>query len=60
MKKICLYGVCLLMPMMAVADEVQAQNQESLTLAVRRIGLEWSQTNVDNADKYRGHLWLRK
>lgn len=54
MKKICLYGVCLLMPMMAVADEVQAQNQESLTLAVRRIGLEWSQTNVDNADKYRG------
>ena len=29
-----------------------AGTDESLTLAVRRIGLEWSQTDVRNADKY--------
>ncbi|MDW3024149.1 MAG: DUF3078 domain-containing protein [Alphaproteobacteria bacterium] len=54
MKKLCLGVLGALMPAMAVADDVATQNQESLTLAVRRIGLEWSQTNVDNADKYQG------
>ncbi len=35
---------------MAMADEVA--NNEKLTLAVRRIGLEWSQTDVKNAEEY--------
>ena len=44
------------MPMVAMADDVvstdAATDKGSLTLAVRRIGLEWSKTQVRNAQAY--------
>ncbi len=48
----CLFVV--LLPMVAVADntDVSATDKGSLTLAVRRIGLEWSKTQVRNAQEY--------
>lgn len=48
MKKISLFALGALLPSSLLA----AGTDESLTLAVRRIGLEWSQTDVRNADKY--------
>lgn len=47
MKKI-LFGMMLLLPCVARADI----SDGSLVLAVRRIGLEWSKTDVKNADAY--------
>ena len=50
----CLLGAML--PMVAMADDVvstdAATDKGSLTLAVRRIGLEWSKTQVRNAQAY--------
>lgn len=50
----CLLGAML--PMVAMADDVvstdAATDKGSLTLAVRRIGLEWSKTQVRNAQVY--------
>ncbi len=48
MKKISLFALGALLPSSLLA----AGTDESLSLAVRRIGLEWSQTDVRNADKY--------
>ena len=51
MKKISWVALLGLLPGMALADDVVA-DKGKLTLAVRRIGLEWSQTDVKNADVY--------
>lgn len=47
------YSILLMLcvPMMAYADE-SVDDDATLTLAVRRIGLEWSQTDVKNAADY--------
>lgn len=41
-----------LLPGIALADGAPAVDSAKLTLAVRRIGLEWSQTDVKNAAEY--------
>lgn len=51
MKKISWVALLGLLPGMALADDSVA-DKGKLTLAVRRIGLEWSQTDVKNADVY--------
>ena len=51
MKKISWVALLGLLPGMALADDVVA-DKGKLTLAVRRIGLEWSQTDVKNAAEY--------
>lgn len=51
MKKISWVALLGLLPGMALADDAVA-DKGKLTLAVRRIGLEWSQTDVKNADVY--------
>ena len=51
MKKISWVALLGLLPGMALADDAVA-DKGKLTLAVRRIGLEWSQTDVKNADLY--------
>ena len=51
MKKISWVALLGLSPGMALADDAVA-DKGKLTLAVRRIGLEWSQTDVKNADVY--------
>ena len=38
--------------MSVMAEEVAADSSASLKLAIRRIGLEWSQTDVKHADAY--------
>ena len=38
--------------MSVMAEEVAADSSTSLKLAIRRIGLEWSQTDVKHADAY--------
>ena len=50
MKKVSWVLLMLLVPCMAMADEVAEKNE--LVLAVRRIGLEWSKTDVRHADEY--------
>lgn len=42
----------VMLPMSVMADDAASANNESLKLAVRRIGLEWSQTDVKHADAY--------
>ena len=49
MKKISLIAMAALVPVAALADESATAK---LDLNVRRIGLEWSKTDVRNADKY--------
>lgn len=51
MKKISWVALLGLLPGMALADDAVA-DKGKLILAVRRIGLEWSQTDVKNADVY--------
>ena len=51
MKKISWVALLGLLPGMALTDDAVA-DKGKLTLAVRRIGLEWSQTDVKNADVY--------
>lgn len=51
MKKISWVALLGLLPGMALADDAVV-DKGKLTLAVRRIGLEWSQTDVKNADVY--------
>ena len=41
-----------MLPMSVMAEEVAADSSASLKLAIRRIGLEWSQTDVKHADAY--------
>ncbi len=41
-----------MLPMSVMADDAANANNELLKLAVRRIGLEWSQTDVKHADAY--------
>lgn len=55
MKKISWVALLGLLPGMALADDAVA-DKGKLTLAVRRIGLEWSQTDVKNADVYEDSL----
>ena len=43
-----------MLPMSVMAEEVAADSSTSLKLAIRRIGLEWSQTDVKHADAYQG------
>ncbi|MBR5153337.1 MAG: DUF3078 domain-containing protein [Alphaproteobacteria bacterium] len=50
MKKVSWVLLMSLVPCMAMADEVAEKNE--LVLAVRRIGLEWSKTDVRHADEY--------
>ena len=52
MKKIIYILGAVLLPCVAMADDVENQNKTSLVLSVRRIGLELSQTTVRNADMY--------
>ncbi|MFQ6703392.1 MAG: DUF3078 domain-containing protein [Alphaproteobacteria bacterium] len=52
MKKVSLILLGALLPGMAAAEEAPAVDSAKLTLAVRRIGLEWSQTDVKNAAEY--------
>lgn len=42
----------MFVPGLSWADDVVAADKASLTLAVRRIGLEWSRTDVKNAAEY--------
>lgn len=42
----------MFVPGLSLADDVVATDKGSLTLAVRRIGLEWSRTDVKNAAEY--------
>lgn len=51
-KKVSLILLGALLPGMAAAEEAPAVDSAKLTLAVRRIGLEWSQTDVKNAAEY--------
>ena len=51
MKKISWVALLGLLPGMAMADGT-ASDKATLNLAVRRIGLEWSQTDVKNAAEY--------
>ena len=51
-KKVSLVLLGALLPGMAAAEEAPAVDSAKLTLAVRRIGLEWSQTDVKNAAEY--------
>ncbi len=50
MKKGCLFLLFAVLPGFAVAEEVS--DASKLTLAVRRIGLEWSKTDVRHAAEY--------
>ena len=52
MKKLPLFLLGVMLPMSVMADDAANANNESLKLAVRRIGLEWSQTDVKHADAY--------
>lgn len=52
MKKIIYILGAVLLPCVAMADDVENQNKTSLVLSVRRIGLELSQTTVRHADLY--------
>ena len=51
-KRVSLFLLGVLMPGLAMADDAPAVDSAKLTLAVRRIGLEWSQTDVKNAAEY--------
>lgn len=50
MKKVALFCLLSLVPCIAMADDAQDKNE--LVLAVRRIGLEWSKTDVRHAAEY--------
>ena len=50
MKKVSLFVMAALMPFVANAEEAASAN---LDLNVRRIGLEWSKTDVRNAQEYK-------
>ena len=51
MKKISLFAIFALLPFMADASD-SSESNNTLTLSVRRIGLEWSKTDVKNAAEY--------
>ena len=51
LRKILWVALLFMLPGMALADDAVADNAK-LTLAVRRIGLEWSRTDVKNAAEY--------
>ncbi|MBO5947152.1 MAG: DUF3078 domain-containing protein [Alphaproteobacteria bacterium] len=52
MKKVSVILLGALMPGLLMAADAPAVDSAKLTLAVRRIGLEWSQTDVKNAAEY--------
>ena len=41
-----------MLPVMSMADQQNVQSDPSLKLAIRRIGLEWSRTDVKHAGEY--------
>lgn len=41
-----------MLPMLSMADQGQVDSNASLKLAIRRIGLEWSRTDVKHAGEY--------
>ena len=41
-----------MLPVMSMADQQKVQSDPSLKLAIRRIGLEWSRTDVKHAGEY--------
>lgn len=45
-----LCGLALIMPMVAVADD--SPNETKFNLNVRRIGLDWTKTDMKNAEQY--------
>lgn len=45
-----LCGLAMLMPMVAVADE--SPNETKFNLNVRRIGLDWTKTDMKNSEQY--------
>lgn len=45
-----LCGLALIVPMVAVADESPKETKYNLN--IRRIGLDWTKTNMKNADEY--------
>ena len=49
MKKICM-ALALVLPMVAVADD--SPNETKFNLNVRRIGLDWTKTDMKNAAEY--------
>ena len=51
-KKVAVILLGALMPGLLMAADAPAVDSAKLTLAVRRIGLEWSQTDVKNAAEY--------
>ena len=51
LRKISWVALLFMLPGMALADDAVVDNAK-LTLAVRRIGLEWSRTDVKNAAEY--------
>lgn len=51
LKKVSLFLLLFMLPGIAVADD-SVQSNEALKLNVRRIGLEWSKTQIRNAAEY--------
>ena len=53
MKNVCGVMLAVLLSGAAyAADDVVTENATTLNLAVRRIGLEWSKTDVRNSEYY--------
>ena len=52
MRRASWFLLLMFVPGLSWADDVVAADKASLTLAVRRIGLEWSRTDVKNAAEY--------
>lgn len=52
MNKFVVFFVGAMLPVMSMADQQKVQSVPSLKLAIRRIGLEWSRTDVKHAAEY--------
>ena len=52
MKKLLLFLLCVFTPCVVAASEINTEKNTDLKLAIRRIGMEWSQTTVRHAADY--------
>ena len=52
MNKFVVFFIGAMLPVMSMADQQKVQSDPSLRLAIRRIGLEWSRTDVKHAGEY--------
>ena len=52
LKKVSVFLMIAMLPMLSMADQGQVDSNASLKLAIRRIGLEWSRTDVKHAGEY--------